>query len=93
MKNRELKKLLECLSYIPDGAKREEATKIIMTALYESIALETIKKVSSIPKKEESQEKGAFNLKFTNKEIEKMPKTIQHIFAVNDIIVTCMDGA
>ncbi len=94
MKNRELKKLLECLSFIPDEAKREEATKIIMTALYESIALETIKKVSSIPKKEESEEKGAFNLKFTNKEIEKMPKTIQHMFAVNDIIVTCrvIDG-
>ncbi len=88
MTDRELKKVLECIGNIPDKDKREEASKIILKAVSESITLERLNKVSFEPKKEEIVEEGASRLKFTKKEIEKMSKEAQRIFAVNDMIIT-----
>ena len=74
MTDKELKKVLAGIQQIPNESERDEVTQIVLKAAAESITLETLKKITAQPKKEEKKEQSGGFVKFTKKEIEQMPE-------------------
>ena len=93
MTDKELKKLLSGIQYIPNEGERDELTQIILKAASESLTLKKLKQIS-VPKSnkgtEEDVEKFGHHgfVKFTKKEINKMPERYQKIFILDDKMVS-----
>ena len=58
MTDKELKKVLAGIQQIPGERERDEVTQIVLKAAAESITLETLKKITAQPKKEEKKEQS-----------------------------------
>ena len=76
MTDKELKKVLAGIQQIPNESERDEVTQIVLKAAAESITLETLKKITAQPKKQEKQEQSGGSVKFTKKEISTMHQTV-----------------
>ncbi|MBE7100211.1 MAG: hypothetical protein E7364_01220 [Clostridiales bacterium] len=88
MTDKELKKVLAGIQQIPNESERDEVTQIVLKAAAESITLETLKKITAKPKKEEKQEQSGGSVKFTKKEIEQMPEKFKRFFVLDENIVS-----
>ena len=88
MKDKELKKVLNFIEQT-DGDGKDEITEIILRAAAESITLEKVKSLS-LSKEEKKNDKNGQSgfIKFTPKEIEKMPEKFKKLFTVNDKVVS-----
>ena len=93
MTDQELRKLLNGVQYLPSEGERDELTQIILKAASDSLTLKKIKKMT-IP-----TGKGGLSddvnkigkrgfIKFTKKEINKMPERYQKIFILDDKMVS-----
>ena len=93
MTDKELKKLLNGVQYIPNEGERDEVTQIILKAASDSLTLKQLKKMT-LPtgKGEMSDDVSKIGdrgfVKFTKKEINKMPERYQKIFILDDKMVT-----
>ena len=88
MTDKELKKVLAGIQQIPNESERDEVTQIVLKAAAESITLETLKKITAQPKKEEKKEQSGGSVKFTKKEIEQMPEKFKRFFVLDENIVS-----
>ena len=88
MTNKELEKVLAGIRQIPNENERDEVTQIILKAASESITLETLKKITAKPKKEEQKEQSGGFVKFTKKEKEQMPEKFKRFFVLDENIVS-----
>lgn len=83
MTDQELQKILQGISFIPDRDNRDEVTQIILKAASESITLERLKALTLKQETTKTEtDKGCFAeiLKFSEKEILKMPKQFRKMF-------------
>ena len=87
MTDKELKKVLAGIQQIPNESERDEVTQIVLKAAAESITLETLKKITAQPKKEEKKEQSGGFVKFTKKEIEQMPEQFKKCIVIDDKMV------
>ena len=82
MTDKELKKLLNGVQYIPNEGERDEITQIILKAASESLTLKKLKKMT-LPTKNGEMSDDVSKIgnrgfvKFTKKEINKMPERYQ----------------
>ena len=89
MTDKELRKLLSGVQYIPHEGERDELTQIILKAASESLTLKKLKKITIPAGNEELLEdvskigQRGF-VKFTKKEINKMPERYQKIFILSN---------
>ena len=90
MTEKELSKLLNGVQYIPNEGERDEITQIILKAASESLTLKNLKRMTlSTGKCEVSKQSRCQEfIKFTKKEISKMPEKYQKIFILDDKIVS-----
>lgn len=88
MTDKELKKVLAGIQQIPNESERDEVTQIVLKAAAESITLETLKKITAQPKKEEKKEQSGGFVKFTKKEIEQMPEHFKKCIIIDDMMVS-----
>ena len=88
MTDKELKRVLKFIAST-DKEEKGEITEIVLKAAAESITLEKLKSFSLLKEEKKNDENGQSGfIKFTKKEIEKMPERLQKIFTVNDKIVS-----
>ena len=93
MTDKELKKLLNGVQYIPNEGERDELTQIILKAASESLTLKKLKNMAlpanngSMQNETEKFGNRGF-IKFTKKEINKMPERYQKIFILDDKMVS-----
>ena len=88
MTNKELEKVLAGIRQIPNENERDEVTQIVLKAASKSITLETLKKITAKPKKEEQKEQSGGFVKFTKKEKEQMPEKFKRFFVLDENIVS-----
>ena len=88
MTDKELKKVLAGIQQIPGESERDEVTQIVLKAAAESITLETLKKITAQPKKQEKQEQSGGSVKFTKKEIEQMPEYFKRCIVIDEMMVS-----
>ena len=92
MTNKELNKVLEGIKYVPNENERDEITQIILKAANDSITLKKLKKMTAIVGKGESSDLEQIRtrafIKFSKKEINKMPDRYQKIFIIEDKMVS-----
>ena len=88
MTDKELKKVLAGIQQIPGESERDEVTQIVLKAAAESITLETLKKITAKPKKEEQKEQSGGSVKFTKKEIEQMPEYFKRCIVIDEMMVS-----
>ena len=93
MTDKELKKLINGVQYIPNEGERDEITQIILKAASESLTLKKLKKMT-LPsgKGQVSDDVSKIGnrgfIKFSKKEINKMPERYQKIFILDDKMVS-----
>jgi len=86
--DKELQKVLNAISELPESDKRDEITQIILKAASDSITLKKLK--AMLPQSnniENKQSKTGGYIKFTSKEIQSMPDYMKRIFIVNESAV------
>ena len=92
MTNKELNKVLEGIKYVPNENERDEITQIILKAANDSITLKKLKKMTATVGKGESSDLEQIGtrgfIKFSKKEINKMPERYQKIFIIDDKMVS-----
>ncbi len=92
MTNKELNKVLEAIKYVPNENERDEITQIILKAANDSITLKKLKRMTATVGKGESSDLEQIGtrgfIKFTKKEINKMPERYQKIFIIDDKMVS-----
>lgn len=90
MTDKELKRILDAIKYIPDEGERDEVTRLILKAASESITLERLRTLTAKEgRKTKTKDFGAGGfIKFTKKEINAMPDYLRKLFTVNDNVVT-----
>lgn len=92
MTNKELKKVLEGIQYIPNENERDEITQIILKVANDSITLKKLKRMTATVGKGESSDPEQIGargfIKFSKKEINKMPERYQKIFILDDKMVS-----
>lgn len=92
MTNKELNKVLEGIKYVPNENERDEITQIILKAANDSITLKKLKKMTATVGKGESSDLEQIGrrgfIKFSKKEINKMPERYQKVFILDDKMVS-----
>ena len=88
----DLQKLLELLKELPDAQKRDDCVRLMLKTASDSITYDTLKSllatgISDDTKQE--QDKNGILLKFTEKEISKIPMRFRKEFLINDRLVKC----
>ena len=88
MTDKDLKRVLKFIAST-DKEEKDEITEIVLKAAAESITLEKLKSFSLLKEEKKNDENGQSGfIKFSKKEIEKMPEKFQKLFTVNDKVVS-----
>lgn len=82
-----LEELLRLLKDIPDSGKRDRILQLSLNMAADSITTETLKKL--IGEENNSDNDSSVFLKFTKKELSKMPIQFRKQFILNDMLVRC----
>ncbi len=94
MKYKELEKILKILQEIPNEKKRDEAIRLMLQTANETITCDALLSLlNSGPKKYEQtikQRDETLFLKFTKKEILKMPERFRKEFILENRVVHCL---
>ncbi|MCD8200482.1 MAG: site-specific integrase [Clostridia bacterium] len=86
MTDKEIKLLQECLQYVPDEDKRDQAIQAVYKAASDTISLKMLRKlVSSGPAQKDNGNIG--KIQFSNKEIEQMPENVKRLLIINERVV------
>ena len=88
MTNRELKKVLNAIKYIPSENERNEVTQIILKAASESITLDRLKQLTKRETADFKENGTNGFIKFKKQEINSMPDYLKKLFTINNKIVT-----
>lgn len=94
MKYKDLQEILNILQEIPNDKKRDKAIQLILQTANESITFDVLQALLSKQERKEYDKKinpedDTISLKFTNKEISKMPERFRRDFILQDKIVKC----
>ncbi|MGN0807041.1 MAG: tyrosine-type recombinase/integrase [Candidatus Coproplasma sp.] len=83
MNNQELQALLDFIKYVPED-RRDETTNAILKAAADSISLEKIKSLTDVKdsQQQESTDLSASEVKFSQKEMQQMPRKFRQLFRV-----------
>lgn len=86
MTNQELNNLLDIIKYVPVD-KRDETTNAVLKAAADSLSLEKIKSLTDVNDNQNDTDSSATELKFTQKEISKMPRKFRQLMHVKGMTV------
>ena len=86
MTNQELNNLLDIIKYVPED-KRDETTNAVLKAAADSLSLEKIKSLTDVNDNRSDTDLSATELKFTKKEISKMPRKFRQLMHVKGMTV------
>lgn len=82
-----LEELLQLIKDIPDSGKRDRILQLSLNLAADSITTETLKKL--LGEEKDSDTDSSVFLKFTKKELSKMPIQFRKQFILNDRLVRC----
>lgn len=87
----ELQKLLEILKEVPDSEKRDEAVRLMLQTASDSITYDTLQSLlaDGNSQNNKQEDRCGILLKFTEKEISKIPMRFRKEFLINDRLVRC----
>ena len=81
---------MEILKEIPDSEKRDEAVRLMLQTAADSITYDVLQSLLAEGNSQDKQEdKSGILLKFTEKEISKIPMRFRKEFLINDRLVRC----
>ena len=86
MTDQELNNLLDIIKYVPED-KRDETTNAVLKAAADSLSLEKIKSLTDVNDNPSDTDSSATELKFTQKEISKMPRKFRQLMHVKGMTV------
>ena len=86
MTDQELNNLLDIIKYVPED-KRDETTNAVLKAAADSLSLEKIKSLTDVNDNPSDTDSSATELKFTQKEISKMPRKFKQLMHVKGMTV------